>query len=63
MALVKCRECGKEISDTAKKCVHCGAPLKDGDFSKELKALKRVAIVVIIALAVVFIYNIISSIV
>ena len=24
MALVKCRECGKEISDKAKTCVHCG---------------------------------------
>lgn len=24
MALVKCRECGKEISDKADVCVHCG---------------------------------------
>ena len=24
MALIKCPECGKEISDTAKSCVHCG---------------------------------------
>ena len=26
MALIKCYECGKEISDTADKCPHCGAP-------------------------------------
>lgn len=28
MALIKCPECGKEISDAADKCVHCGYPLK-----------------------------------
>lgn len=27
MALIKCKECGKEISDTADKCIHCGCPL------------------------------------
>lgn len=25
MALVKCKECGKEMSDHAGKCPHCGA--------------------------------------
>lgn len=24
MALIKCQECGKEISDTARKCPNCG---------------------------------------
>ncbi len=24
MALIKCSECGKEISDKAKQCPHCG---------------------------------------
>lgn len=24
MAMIKCKECGKDISDTVKKCVHCG---------------------------------------
>ena len=28
MALIKCRECGKEVSDKAKKCVHCGCPIE-----------------------------------
>ena len=27
MALIKCRECGKEISDSSKKCIHCGCPV------------------------------------
>lgn len=28
MALIKCNECGKEISDSAKTCIHCGYKLK-----------------------------------
>lgn len=28
MALVKCPECGKEISDRSKMCIHCGYPLE-----------------------------------
>ena len=27
MALIKCAECGKEISDKAAACVHCGCPI------------------------------------
>lgn len=29
MALIKCPECGKEISDKAPACIHCGYPLTD----------------------------------
>lgn len=29
MALIKCPECGKEVSDKAESCIHCGAPLKE----------------------------------
>lgn len=28
MAIIKCPECGQDISDQAGKCVHCGYPLK-----------------------------------
>ena len=27
MALIKCPECGKEISDKAPACIYCGYPL------------------------------------
>ena len=27
MALIKCPECGKEVSDKASACIHCGFPL------------------------------------
>lgn len=29
MALINCPECGKEVSDKASACIHCGCPLKD----------------------------------
>ena len=28
MALIKCIECGKEISDKANACIHCGCPIE-----------------------------------
>ncbi len=27
MAMIKCPECGRDISDKAKDCIHCGFPL------------------------------------
>ncbi len=29
MALINCPECGKEVSDTANVCIHCGYGIKD----------------------------------
>ena len=29
MALIKCPECGKEISDKSENCIHCGFPIQD----------------------------------
>ena len=47
MALIQCKECGKEISEQAKSCPHCGCPLiedknsaskeKFEDFLKKVK--------------------------
>ena len=28
MALIKCPECGKDVSDTCDQCIHCGFKLK-----------------------------------
>ena len=28
MALIKCKECGKDVSSEAKQCPNCGAPIK-----------------------------------
>ena len=29
MALIQCPECGKEVSDKAKVCIHCGCPIEE----------------------------------
>lgn len=29
MALMKCPECGKDVSDKARACIHCGFPLDE----------------------------------
>ena len=36
MALIKCPECGKEISDKAKACIHCGFPINQAPYIHEM---------------------------
>jgi len=35
VALIKCEDCGKEISDKAKACIHCGCPVPINELKKE----------------------------
>ena len=51
MALIKCSECGKEISDTTKKCIHCGAKIKKE--RKKLSKKKKLIILSIVILTVI----------
>lgn len=37
MALIKCSECGKDISDKAATCPHCGCPLLNAEYSQKHK--------------------------
>lgn len=39
MALIKCPECGKEISDSAERCPNCGCTTKAGKTRAEQKGL------------------------
>ncbi|HRH16788.1 MAG TPA: zinc ribbon domain-containing protein [Aquabacterium sp.] len=34
MAIIQCRECGKDVSSEAVVCPHCGVQLKLNDFQK-----------------------------
>lgn len=49
MALIKCPECGKEISNTAHKCINCGYSLK---IKKEIskRTLKKVIVCIVVLL-------------
>lgn len=39
MALIKCTECGKEISDSAVSCPHCGCRTSRGQTAMQAKGL------------------------
>lgn len=41
MALIKCPECGKEISDKSEKCIGCGFPIKDFLQNQEEEKTKK----------------------
>ena len=40
MALIKCSECGKEISDKSEICVNCGNPIQKEIKKEKLKNRK-----------------------
>ena len=47
MALIKCPECGKEISDSADKCIHCGYPIKKAIAKHHVKKKSIVTIIIV----------------
>lgn len=48
MALIKCPECGKEISDTTKKCPNCG-------FAMKKKPNKKIIIIMFLIIVIIII--------
>lgn len=60
MALIKCTECGKEISSNAKTCPNCGNTIKQGEIEKEITATisiaKKLAIVLIVVLSIIIVF-------
>lgn len=53
MSLIRCEECGKDISDQAKKCPNCGYPVKKKLSTKKPIWIKIVAVIFgLIAIAV-----------
>ena len=57
--LIKCNECGKEVSDKANTCPNCGAPIKEDEIKREIKTgikvSKKLATILIIALSLIVI--------
>jgi hypothetical protein len=46
MALIKCSECGAEVSDSADKCIKCGYGLKQNQQSSGLALVLGLLLVV-----------------
>lgn len=55
MALIKCAECGKEISDSAENCPHCGCKTNQGKTVTKAKSL-LVSFVITAAVAVIGVF-------
>lgn len=55
MALIKCNECEKEISNESKVCVNCGAPIKIKKEKSNKKLLKVIMIIGIIVVILVIV--------
>lgn len=56
MALIKCPECNKEISDKAKKCPNCGFPIKRKKVRTLKKKKKSKNIFIVFTLAILFFF-------
>ena len=61
MAIVNCKECGKEISDMAQTCPHCGVVIKKDTYTKEISTAKKVAIFFITVLILIIGYFFITG--
>lgn len=58
MALIKCKECGREISDTAKICVHCGAKTEKAKAKSKKIIITTIIIIIIFFLIILLISKI-----
>lgn len=38
MALIKCPDCGKDISDKAPQCIHCGCPICSASLNQSINS-------------------------
>lgn len=57
MAMIKCPECGKEISDHAKVCPECGFAIKKKSGKVILIVAIAIIVLVIVSIAIVFIHR------
>ena len=58
MALIKCKECGRKISNKAKKCPHCGVTLIEKEkTNKNLKIILIATLIIIIVGVMSFLYS------
>lgn len=52
MALINCKECGKEISSKSKTCPNCGCPIKKKSFFKLISTIVVTVVIVFILLII-----------
>ncbi len=55
MALIKCPECGQDISDTCENCIHCGCPIRKGEKINKKIAFGVGGLAVVVVIAIIFV--------
>ena len=50
MAIVKCKSCGKDISDKTEKCIHCG--VKNEDYKNNKNTTGAIIFIVFVMIIV-----------
>ncbi len=53
MALIKCPECGKDISNMSEKCIHCGFPIEKPKRKNWIKEHKKIVILICVIIVVI----------
>ena len=65
MALIKCPECGREISDKVKKCSYCGTNIEEIEsYNKKDKlgaVIKKIGLVIVILILLFICISVVSS--
>lgn len=46
MAMITCKECGKEFSDKADKCPNCGAPIEVPQAPKKMSKCLLISLII-----------------
>ena len=57
LALIQCSKCGKDISDQAIKCVHCGAYLKEKPGNNKLILIGVIIFIIIVGGSLYFYFK------
>lgn len=57
MSLIKCRECGKNLSDKAKTCIHCGCLVKKKNTKNNNFWIIVISLIVVIISAIILFMN------
>lgn len=63
MSLIKCPECGKEVSDKASACPNCGYRISHLEKSSTLKKYAKICIIcLLVVVAIIVLYKVTSTI-
>jgi uncharacterized membrane protein YvbJ len=53
MALIKCKECGHDVSTTAKTCPNCGAPTAKARQTDTSTSVARIILMVLAVISII----------